>query len=68
MPPGVPDEAPAFWNVSFAVEDTDATAALAVELGGSVILRAVRHARHRPRSPGVTDPCGASFSVAALAV
>src|SRR5262245_28980671 len=29
MPPGVPDEAPAFWNVSFSVTDTDATVAKA---------------------------------------
>jgi predicted enzyme related to lactoylglutathione lyase len=29
MPPGVPDEAPAFWNVSFSLADADATAARA---------------------------------------
>ena len=33
-PPGMPDGVPAFWGVSFAVADADATAALAVERGG----------------------------------
>ena len=27
-PPGMPEGVPAFWGVSFAVEDADATAAL----------------------------------------
>jgi predicted enzyme related to lactoylglutathione lyase len=66
MPPGVPDEAPAFWNVSFAVADTDATAARATELGGSVIMEPM----DMPgvgRIAGVADPYGAAFSIAKLA-
>src|SRR4051812_36834055 len=41
MPPGVPEEAPAFWNVSFSVADTDATVAKATELGAQVIMPAM---------------------------
>ena len=65
MPPGVPDEAPAFWNVSFAVVDTDATAARAVELGGSLLMEPM----DMPgvgRIAGLSDPCGASFGIAQL--
>ena len=65
MPPGVPDEAPAFWNVSFAVADADATAARAVELGGSVIMEPM----DMPgvgRIAGLADPYGASFSIGQL--
>jgi uncharacterized protein len=36
MPPGTPDEVPAFWMAIFAAADTDATAGTAAELGGSV--------------------------------
>ena len=46
-PPGMPEGIPAFWGVSFAVEDADATAALAVERGGTMLSGAVGHARHR---------------------
>ena len=65
MPPGVPDEAPAFWNVSFAVEDTDATVARATELGGSVILEAF-DMETVGRVAGLTDPFGAAFSIVSL--
>jgi predicted enzyme related to lactoylglutathione lyase len=36
MPPGAPDQAPAFWMAIFAVDDADESAAKASELGGSV--------------------------------
>jgi predicted enzyme related to lactoylglutathione lyase len=65
MPPGVPDEAPAFWNVSFSVADADATAARAAELGGRVLMDPV----DMPgvgRIAGLADPYGASFSVGQL--
>ena len=65
-PPGLPEGVPAFWGVSFAVEDADATAALAVERGGSLLPEPM----DMPgigRIAAVTDPWGASFSVAALA-
>ena len=65
-PPGMPDGVPAFWGVSFAVEDADATAALAVERGGDAADGADGRARASGGSPTVTDPWGASFSVAAL--
>ena len=64
-PPGMPEGAPAFWGVSFAVVDADATAALAVERGGSMLMEPM----DMPgigRIATVTDPWGASFSVAAL--
>jgi len=65
MPPGVPDEAPAFWNVSFSVTDTDATVAKATELGGQVMMPAT-DMQGVGRIAGLTDPYGAAFSVAAL--
>jgi predicted enzyme related to lactoylglutathione lyase len=64
MPPGTPDEVPAFWMTIFAVDDAAAAAAKAGELGGSVVV---------PPSevPGVgrfailTDPQGVYFGVIA---
>jgi len=37
MPPGTPDQVPAFWMAIFAVQDTDATVAQAGELGGQAL-------------------------------
>src|SRR5690349_15624443 len=65
MPPGVPDEAPAFWNVSFAVADADATTARATELGGSVLSDPMDMAGVG-RIAGLADPYGAAFTVAAI--
>jgi predicted enzyme related to lactoylglutathione lyase len=65
MPPGAPGEAPADWNVSFAVADTDATVAKATELGGQVIMPAM----DMPgvgRIAGLMDPYGAIFSIGQL--
>jgi len=60
-PEGTPAEVPAAWGSYFAVEDTDAAMAKAVELGGSV----VRPAEDSPygRMGTVTDDHGAIFSV-----
>ena len=66
MPPGTPDEVPAYWMTIFAVEDAAAAVAKAGELGGSVVV---------PPSevPGVgrfailTDPQGVYFGVIAAA-
>jgi len=61
----MPAELPNHWLVYFAVEDADATAALAVERGGSMYQEPF----DMPgigRIATVTDPWGASFSVAAL--
>src|SRR3954468_19155688 len=65
-PPGMPDGVPAFWGVSFAVEDTDATAALAVELGATETMPAMDMAGVG-RLAGVADPYGAAFNFVALA-
>jgi len=64
-PPGMPEGVPAFWGVSFAVADTDATAALAIERGGSM-LQEPMEMEGVGRLATVTDPWGASFSVVAL--
>jgi predicted enzyme related to lactoylglutathione lyase len=66
MPPGVPDEAPAFWAVSFAVEDADATVARAQELGGSVAMPLTDMAGVG-RIASLIDPHGAVFGIVALA-
>jgi predicted enzyme related to lactoylglutathione lyase len=64
-PPGMPDGVPAFWGVSFAVADADATAALAVERGGT-LLQEPYDMSGIGRLAAITDPWGASFSVVAL--
>lgn len=59
-----PAEIPAHWMVYFAVDDTDATAARAAELGGSVSVPPT------DIPPGrfavLDDPQGATFSVIAM--
>jgi len=59
----LPDGVPAHWKVYFGVDDTDATLAKLVELGGSV----VRPAEDTPygRIAEVTDPVGAQFKLVA---
>jgi predicted enzyme related to lactoylglutathione lyase len=53
-------DGPAYWGVTFAVDDADATAALAAELGGSVVSGPV----DAPwvRMAEITDPQGAAFT------
>jgi hypothetical protein len=64
MPPGVPDEVPAYWLVYFAVEDCDASAAEAQELGATQVFPPMD-------IPGVgrfavlSDPHGTAFAVIA---
>ena len=64
MPAGYPPQVPAHWATYFAVEDADATAARATELGGAV--------RQPPTDtpPGrmavLADPQGAVFAVIAM--
>jgi uncharacterized protein len=65
MPPGVPADAPAFWNVSFSVADADGTVAKASELGGQVTMPAM-DMQGVGRIAGLMDPWGAAFSVASL--
>jgi predicted enzyme related to lactoylglutathione lyase len=64
-PPGMPEGVPAFWGVSFAVDDADATAALAVQRGGTMLSEPMDMSGIG-RIATVTDPWGASFSVVAL--
>jgi len=52
-------DVPAHWNVTFAVDDADATAARATELGGNVIVAPF----DAPwvRMTVIADPQGATF-------
>jgi uncharacterized protein len=65
-PPGMPDGVPAFWDVSFAVENADATVAKAQELGGSVTMPAT-DMTGVGRVASLTDPYGAMFGIVQLA-
>lgn len=60
-----PDDLPPHWMVYFAVEDTDATVAEAIELGGSVSVPPTDLPVGRFAVIG--DPQGAFFSVIAMA-
>jgi predicted enzyme related to lactoylglutathione lyase len=64
-PPGMPDGAPPFWDVSFAVADADATVARAQELGGSVLMPA-SDMTGIGRIASLTDPYGAGFGIVQL--
>jgi predicted enzyme related to lactoylglutathione lyase len=54
------DDQPAHWNVTFAVDDSDAIAARAAELGGTVVVAPF----DAPwvRSAVIADPAGATFT------
>ena len=52
------------WSVDFWVQDAEATAAHAVELGGRVVL--APHDRPPFRSAVLADPGGAAFSISQL--
>jgi predicted enzyme related to lactoylglutathione lyase len=56
----IQDDRPAHWSVTFAVEDADAAAARATELGGRVIVGPL----DAPwvRMAVITDPQGAAFT------
>lgn len=58
MKPGTPNH----WRVYFAVEDVDASAAKAVELGGTIVEEAM-DIPTVGRMAAVTDPQGAIFSI-----
>jgi predicted enzyme related to lactoylglutathione lyase len=57
----VPEDAPAQWYVYFETEDADATAALAVELGGSVVDEPVDTPYGRLAT--LADPTGTRFKL-----
>jgi uncharacterized protein len=64
--PGDQPDTPAHWGVTFATDDTDATAAKAAELGGKVIVPPFDAPWSTPtytiRMTIVGDPQGATFS------
>lgn len=64
MPPDVPAEVPPYWLVYVAVDDVDATAAKATELGGQAMVTMDTPAG---RLAVLADPQGAVFAVIALA-
>jgi predicted enzyme related to lactoylglutathione lyase len=63
MPPGTPDEVPAYWMTIFAAEDPDATVARASELGGRVVAP-VMDIEGVGRFGVLADPQGVMFGVA----
>jgi uncharacterized protein len=62
MPPGTPDQMPAFWMAIFATADTDATAAKARELGGQVAAEPF-DIPDVGRFAVLSDPHGVAFGV-----
>jgi predicted enzyme related to lactoylglutathione lyase len=62
MPPGMPEDMPAHWLTYFAVDDCDATAARAGELGGTTMM-APMDAEGVGRFAILNDPQGATFAV-----
>ena len=64
MPPGVPDEAPNFWAVYFAVDDCAATLDRSVALGADVVVPMMEMG---PGTfAGLTDPTGAFLFLGAF--
>jgi predicted enzyme related to lactoylglutathione lyase len=59
----LPDGVPAVWSVYFGVEDTDATLAKIVDLGGSIVMAAEDTPYGRLAT--ATDPTGAQFKLVA---
>lgn len=60
-PDTVPPEAPTYWAIYFAVEDCEATAKRAVELGGRVLHPPTVAGQHR--FAVLADPFDATFSI-----
>ncbi len=66
MPPGTPDEVPAYWITIFAVGDCDASVAKATELGGAVVAPP-SDIPDVGRFALLTDPQGVYFGIIASA-
>ena len=64
MPPGVPQDAPNFWMVYFAVTDAAVTVASALTLGGKELYPLMTMGSMT--FGGIVDPTGAVFSVASV--
>ncbi|SCG62982.1 VOC family protein [Micromonospora halophytica] len=60
----LPADLPAYWSVHFAVADTDAAAARAAELGGTILVPP--HDVPQGRLAALRDPQGALFSITTL--
>ena len=60
-----PEEAPSHWSVTFAVDDADAVAARAAELGGEVVVGPFD--ADVVRIAVLSDPSGAVFTVSRFA-
>jgi uncharacterized protein len=58
-----PEEVPPHWSVDFWVDDVDATAAKATELGGRVVAAPYDIPGAELRQAVLADPQGAAFSV-----
>jgi predicted enzyme related to lactoylglutathione lyase len=54
------EDGPAYWSVTFAVDDADAIAASAAELGGHVVSPPTE--APWVRTTVITDPQGAAFT------
>lgn len=63
MPDQVETGMPAHWAIHFQVEDCDATAARAVELGGKLLAEPFEVMEHL-RMAVIADPSGAVFQIA----
>lgn len=61
MPGDVPAEVPSYWNLYFAVEDTDETVIRAVAAGGTALVPAFDSPFGRMAV--LADPQGANFSI-----
>jgi len=64
MPPGTPDEVPAFWMTIFSVADADESVAKASELGGTVVSPP-EDLEGIGRFALLTDPQGVYFGIIA---
>ncbi len=60
-PDRFPDDGPAHWSVTFAVDDTDGSAQRAATLGGTVVVAPFDAGP--VRAAVLTDPYGATFTV-----
>jgi predicted enzyme related to lactoylglutathione lyase len=58
---GMPAEVPPHWSITFSVEDADASAEKAGELGGAVVAGPMDAGPTRRAT--VTDPAGAAFGI-----
>ena len=65
MPPGTPDQVPAYWMTIFATDDADATAGKAADLGGQVVVPP-GDIEGVGRFAVIADPQGVYFGVIAL--